>query len=89
MSIVGKYRKKPVTVKAIQWTDDNFEEVVKFIGSEHEGGDLKGTYVFINTLEGVMIARRGDYIIRGVKNECYPCKQDIFEETYDLIEIQE
>jgi len=91
-----KYRKKPVVIEAIQWTGENIEEIMKFIESPftyekstiyctekfiYDGKELK-----INTLEGIMTANIGDYIIKGVNGEFYPCKPDIFEKTYEEVE---
>ena len=91
---VKTYRKKPVEVKAIQYDGKNVEDCIKFI----ENGQVicwKKKEVFpyskpeirimIETLEGVMQARPGDYIIRGVNGEYYPCKPDIFEKTYEMV----
>lgn len=79
-----KYRKKPVVVEAVQWTGNNFIEIDNFITQEHytypSGGILR-----LHTLEGVMIATKGDYIIKGVQGEFYPCKPDIFEATYEKV----
>jgi hypothetical protein len=82
-----RYRKKPVVIEAVQY-DGNFRcldifsinDVGKFIVGTDDAGNpcLK-----IPTLEGVMIASKGDYIIRGIKGEYYPCKPDIFEMTYE------
>lgn len=79
---MAKYRKKPVVIEAVQWLGDNHEEVTSFQGgcAEYQGGA-----VIIDTLEGEMKARVGDYIIKGVKGEFYPCKPDIFEATYELV----
>jgi hypothetical protein len=77
-----KYKKKPVIIEAIQWTGNNVKEVQEFIGNN---GYVKGDYVDIGTLEGLMAASVGDYIIKGVKNEIYPCKPDIFEQTYEYV----
>ncbi len=77
-----KYRKKPVVIDAVQWTGDNTEDVQSFIG---DFGYVKGMYVDIGTLEGLMVASIGDYIIKGIKGEVYPCKPDIFEATYELV----
>lgn len=86
---VKKYRKKPVIIEAIQFVDDaeRITEISNFVGeglsidySEKEKPVLK-----INTLEGVMIASEGDYIIKGVKGEFYPCKPDIFNNTYEEV----
>jgi len=75
-----RYTKKPVTIDAVQWTGDNQAEVEAFIGA-HDGY-IKGDYVDIGTLEGLMVASPGDWLIRGVQGELYPCKPDIFEATY-------
>ena len=87
-----KYRKKPIVIEAIQWNGDNLQEVMEFIGSEfkYESNTGYATNKFsylngiltINTLEGIMKVSKGDYIIKGVKGEFYPCKPDIFQATY-------
>lgn len=74
------YKKKPVTIEAVLWTGDNADEIQAFIGDD---GCVKGRYVDIGTLEGLMVASIGDYIIKGVKGEVYPCKPDIFALTYE------
>lgn len=84
-----KFRKKPVVVDAIQWTGDNAEEVQAFLFNRHQyaaNGWVKGHYVDIGTLEGLMTASIGDWIIRGIKGEHYPCKPDIFEATYERLD---
>lgn len=80
---MAKYRKKPVVVDAVQWLGDNFAEITEFFGgaSEHEGSK-----VIVKTLEGEMTASPGDWIIKGVKGEFYPCKPDIFLATYEEAE---
>jgi hypothetical protein len=95
--MINKYIKRPVVIEAIQYTGDNLREVLDFTGKhpdwskwfdsfeqyqDHVNNDSK---IFkIITLEGTMNALPGDYIIRGVNGEHYPCKPDIFEKTYDL-----
>lgn len=77
--------KKSVTVDAVLWTGGNAEEVQSFLfdGNPHAAhGWVKGQYVDIGTLEGLMVASPGDWIIKGVKGEFYPCKPDIFALTY-------
>ena len=83
--IMTKYRKKPVVVEAIQWTGDNFIDIDEFITVPHETYPKDGI-VKIPTLEGVMEAIKGDYIIKGVAGEFYSCKPEIFEATYEKIE---
>lgn len=90
-----KYRKKPVVIEAIKWTGDNVDEIVSFYMESKNGSPdgrplqthtpEKGQLV-IPTLEGDHIAKKGDFIIRGVKGELYPCKPDIFEQTYKKVE---
>lgn len=75
-----KYRKKPIVVEAIQYTGDNLVEVVKFCDKDKV---LFNHYFYIVTLEGNMRANIGDYIIKGIHGEFYPCKKSIFEETYE------
>ena len=77
---MSKYTKKPVTIDAMQWDGDNVKEILTFCKDCYviEQDKLK-----INTLEGVMNATKGDYIIKGVKGEFYPYKHDIFELTYE------
>jgi hypothetical protein len=87
--MITRYRKKPVVVEAVQWDGTNYPEVANFI----EWNDLKsvgfsnlGTNeITIHTLEGDMTASRGDYIVKGVDGEFYPCKPDIFKKTYDPV----
>lgn len=87
-----QYRKKPVVIDAIQFNRNNWEEVKQFTNNTahtitiERHIDGKCTCI-IPTLEGQHIANEGDYIIRGVKGEYYPCKPDIFEATYDAIDI--
>jgi len=88
---MAKYRKKPVVIDAIQWTGNNLKEIINFTGL-HESANKwtwqeyekivneKGLKIF--TLEGTMNANIGDWIIRGVKGEFYPCKPEQFELLY-------
>lgn len=93
---MGKYRKKPVVIEAVQWdgTVEGWNKVI--VPWKGEDGDcikalaLCGDHshidVYIETLEGNMTVSPGDYIIKGVQGEFYPCKPDIFEQTYEKIE---
>lgn len=76
-----KYRKRPVVVEVVRWNGNNPNEVRQFVGSKV---NFNKGFCRINTLEGSMYANAGDYIIKGVKGEFYPCKPDIFDETYEL-----
>ena len=90
--MVNKYRKKPIVVEAIQFINDE-ADTLEAIGNFITNQDLRVSYhnpdhpvIKIETLEGVMEASVGDYIIKGVRGEFYPCKPDIFKRTYDLVE---
>lgn len=91
-----KFRKKPVVIEAYNFTKENFKrhnmplwlkeaieknEVELF--SQYGGAVIGGT---IKTLEGVMIVSESDWIIKGIKNEIYACKPDIFDQTYEPVE---
>lgn len=87
-----RFRKKPVEIEAVQWQGSDVSwEVIKEFALEYEM--VSSTAVLwrdiddirINTLEGVMIAKPGDWIIKGIKGELYPCKPDIFEATYEAV----
>ena len=83
--IIKQYTKKPTMIEAIQLTDDNHSEIIQWLSSyDVESYTLNSSELYIKTLEGVMKANVGDYIIKGVKNEFYPCKPEIFEMTYEL-----
>ena len=80
-----KFRKKPVVIEAVQITLDTFNAP----NPEHIPGvryDPVAKCAYINTLEGRMRADYGDWIIKGVNGEYYPCKPDIFEKTYEKVE---
>ena len=79
-----KFRKKPVVIEAIQYDGTNYEDIFKFTNSKAEL-HTKPNYLIILTLEGDMKAKINDWIIKGVKGEFYPCKPDIFEETYEEV----
>lgn len=81
-----KFRKKPVVIEAIQWTGENTQEVYQFCNSGSRDCHIMGDKLLIKTLEGTMEASAGDYIIRGVNGEHYPCKPDIFDKTYEKAE---
>jgi hypothetical protein len=76
-----KFRKKPVVIEAVQWTGDNSMEMQEFLGEHWE--NPYPDVLAIHTLEGYHQAQKGDWIIKGVKGEFYPCKPDIFEQTYE------
>ena len=76
------YRKKPVMVEAVQWTGENHAEMCEFIDPE-AFEIIPRIGLVIHTLEGDHHASPGDYIIKGVNGEFYPCKPDIFAKTYE------
>lgn len=98
-----RYKKKPVVIDALQWTGKNHTQMYNFLTnytltdkymtssgdnfyidhSKVEGG------LIIKTLEGEHLASIGDYIIKGIKGEYYPCKEDIFNQTYELVNDSE
>ena len=80
---MNKYRKKPVVIEAIQWTGQNVEEVEAFFNDGQDDDLLRGGPIVIETYEGEATAQVGDWIIKGIKGEFYPCKPDIFEATYE------
>lgn len=84
-----QYRKKPVVIEAELWsgtTKTGFEglRIIKLPRSEYNDSDADATF-YIKTLEGSHTLTKGDYIIKGVKGEFYPCKPDIFEMTYEKV----
>lgn len=92
MSEVKKFRKKPIVIEALQLRWNNWSEMCDFAGvGKLEDGKPLGRQdgerigLDIPTLEGLMQAHEGDYIIKGIKGEFYPCKPDIFEKTYELV----
>jgi hypothetical protein len=83
-----KFRKKPVVIEAMQFTEETKDQAFNFVTCNHypvwvEPG-IPG--LVIQTLEGNMIAHVGDWIIKGVKGEFYPCKPDIFQATYEAVD---
>lgn len=92
-----KFRKKPVEIEAIQFTEDLAKRMLidkeggpfglTASGNYHpERGEIYSAWVSIKTLEGTMQADLGDWIIRGVEGELYPCKPDIFDATYEQVQ---
>ena len=83
-----KYRKKPVVVDAMQLppiNEDASQELVDFLHTMDESWTSEDNgHIMIETLEGVMVGSPGDWIIKGVRGEFYPCKPDVFQASYDL-----
>ena len=92
-----RFRKKPVVIEAVQFVEANRNEWLALLEAnrnewlalleahlvEHLGN---GLYAYIETLEGQMTVREGDWIIRGIVGELYPCKDDIFRQTYEAVD---
>ncbi len=91
---MGQYRKKPVVIEAIQFHGPDINGVAQMLAFDDwmvaNQGDrvclYRGDKLIIPTLEGEMEASPGDWIIRGVQGEIYPCKPDIFQATYEAVE---
>ncbi len=83
-----KFRKKPVIIEAVRYTrkPGNLLEITQLVGSSGRQVIKEGSALIIPTLEGDMRADPGNWIIKGIKGEPYPCKPDIFKETYELVE---
>lgn len=83
-----KYRKKPVMIEAIQFNKNDLSEMLNAWGPSFGRAIIEqyvDEYLIIHTLEGNHYARFGDWIIKGIKGEFYPCKPDIFEATYEQV----
>lgn len=81
---MAKYRKKPIVIEAVRYEDttEGIAAVLRFC----PGAALFPDHITIKTREGTMRADLGDYIIRGIQGEFYPCEPDIFEATYEAVE---
>lgn len=89
-----KYRDKPVEIEAFQFYVDNMPDwfmdkvttnEIILHNCDYHKYYIEDAYCEINTIKGIMKGNGGDYIIKGVNEEIYPCKQDIFEKTYDEV----
>jgi len=78
-----KFRKKPVVIEAVEWTGENHDEIHAFAGHHVR---IIGPHAMCQTLEGAMTAVPGNWIIKGIKGEFYPCRADIFALTYEPVE---
>jgi hypothetical protein len=85
---MAKFRKKPVVIEAVQYTGDEESQraIHRFAPGKVEGFFDHDYFLNVYTLEGTMRADPGDWIIKGIQGEFYPCKPDIFEETYDPVD---
>ncbi len=96
--MIKKFRKKPVVIEAVKWTglQSDLDKMISWFGVYRSLKNPSGKYesiswdklkseINIETLEGTMIASKGDWIIKGVEGELYPCKPAIFEKTYEEV----
>lgn len=81
-----KYRQKPVIIDAIQWTGDNYPEVFEFTEGNAWPTHSHSDTLAVSTLGCEMIAEKGSYIIRDKNGSYYPCREDIFNKTYEPVE---
>lgn len=86
------YRKKPVVIEALRFTRRNWEDIKTFTNGKAKDFMIEKringlAFCKIETLEGDMIASEHDFIIKGVQGEFYPCKPDIFEQTYESVNL--
>lgn len=80
--MIKKYKKRPIAIEAIQFTGYNYQEIQEFAGEQCKLDKVNAQF-YIHTLEGDMLISPTDYVIKGVKGEFYPCRADIFLETYE------
>ena len=81
-----KFRKKPVVIEAMQFTDEDKDLVLNWVTcNRYPGFEFDNPTLVIQTLKGNMVAHLGDWIIKGVSGEFYPCKPDIFAATYEQV----
>lgn len=81
--IVKKYIKRPLEISAIQYNGANIEDVREFVGRKLSAYNANENRLYITTLEGMRHVKRFDFVVRGIKGEYYPVRQDIFEDTYE------
>lgn len=89
---MAKFRKKPVEIEAVQWNGHALSVPIPvwfadpWMDKTIDRDAVDNSKLNIKTLEGVMQASAGDWIIRGVKGELYPCRDDIFRMTYEVVD---
>ncbi|MGO3112444.1 MAG: hypothetical protein ACTIJG_03210 [Staphylococcus saprophyticus] len=87
--MINKARKKPVEIEFVEYTNStNIVDLYDWSNDQIElvfENDTQQKRLYVNTLEGDMLVNAGDYIIKGVNGEVYPCKPDIFHKTYELV----
>ena len=83
--MIKQYKKKPIVIEAIQRVDGNDDEICDFLANSESCFEYNAGKITIETLEGEMAVSVGDFVIKGIRGECYPCKPDIFEQTYEEV----
>lgn len=81
MTMPKTYIKKPTTIQALEYIENEEQKVLDFA----KGSMLTEFGIYIPTLEGKILARPGDFIIKEAEGECYPCKPSVFKEIYELV----
>ena len=85
-SVVRKFRKRPVTIEAMQITSgESVLSIAEWINNPQTGYSTNPPTVWIETLEGRMEGSTGDWVIKGTEGEFYPCKSDIFNKIYQEV----
>jgi len=84
---MAKFRKKPVVIDAEQWhgSKESWDKIMAMGLTKWKSGEMGSKTFIIETLEGDHLAKDGDWIIKGVHGEFYPCKPDIFKATYEAV----
>lgn len=85
---MATFRKRPVEIQAVRWTGENVDEVGEFLGGWHGVPvvpDVSSRQLLVHTLEGRMRCAMGDWLIRGVEGEYYPCADSVFQKTYEEV----
>lgn len=84
MITAQRYRKKPLSVEAMQWTGENYETLVKFANYLIRTDGHSNTFVYDRLHDTWVQFEGGDWIIKGIQNEFYPIKDDVFQQCYEL-----
>jgi hypothetical protein len=93
-----KFRKKPVVIEAMQYSLESRDSIIEWCGGKYnvistaiddDGAEYELENIKIRTLEGDLTVSFDDWIIKGIKGEFYPCKPDIFEQTYEAVELDD
>ena len=82
---MARYRKKPIVVEALQFDGTNARFIAEMFGWDYAGDTEPSDALVIETLEGDVTAQVGDWVIKGIVGEPYPCRADVFEATYELV----